>query len=205
MITILNLSPRVAGINDQICDAVIDGLSGKNVEHCYIKSRELNIGACNNCRSCMQSPGDTLGLCTMHDDMQYLTSSLLAADGVIVSAPINCYDLPSILRVILERMSVFCYWNDDMYAPKVRDVGKKIRGVLITTSALPGIMVPIVTKARTTFRLFAKPIGIKKISYYHLGFKGRKIDLLFNEKDRSAVRKIVNGFAAEAHRMTGKG
>jgi multimeric flavodoxin WrbA len=205
MITILNLSPRNQGINDQICDALVEGMTTNRVVHRYIKSRDLKIGVCNNCRFCMREPGNGLGVCTMSDDMKFLISALLDSDGVIVSAPINCYDLPSILRVILERMSVFCYWNDEMYAPKVRDVGRTIRGVLITTSALPGLMVPLLTKARTTFRLFAKPIGMKRIKYYHLGFKGRRIDQTFNERDLKAVRKILNGFAADIHQQSLKG
>ena len=195
-ITILNFSQRNDGINDRICGALAKGLAEKNVGNRHIKARELNIGFCNNCRGCMKAPGNELGTCSLNDDMQQLLATLLASDCIIVSSPINCYDLPSSLRIILERMSVFCYWNDDMYSPKVRDTGRDIRGILITTSAMPGIMVPIVTRARKTFRLFAKPLRMKKVSYYHIGFKGRKSDMAISGNDTVLVRRIVNELAA---------
>ncbi len=201
MITILNFSQRSNGINDRICDALAKGLAERSLQSRYLKTRELRIGFCNNCRGCMKTPGDELGTCTMHDDMQTLMTSLLASDCIIVSAPINCYDLPSSLRIILERMSIFCYWNDEMYSPKVRDIGRDIGGVLITTSAMPGIMVPLVTKARKTFKLFAKPLRMKKIRYYHLGFKGRKADMAITTNDLGVVRTIVNDLTSRYGRQ----
>lgn len=143
----------------------------------------------------MQLPGDELGKCHLDDDMNELIRSILASRCVIVSAPINCYDLPSLMRVILERMSVFCYWPDASYSPAIRKMQNRIKGVLITTSALPGVMVPLVTRSRKTFRLFAKPLNITRIDYHHIGFKGRKADMLFTEKDRDTVMKIINQFA----------
>lgn len=191
MITILNLSQRSNGINDRICDSLEKGFAANGVACRSIRIRELSIGFCNNCRACMKSPGNNLGSCVLNDDMQGLTSALVESDGIIVSSPVNCYDLPSALRIILERMSVFCYWNDEMYSPKVRDTGRDIRGVLITTSALPGIMVPLVTRVRSTFKLFAKPLRMKKVSYYHLGFKGRVADMAINRRDQGVIGKIV--------------
>jgi multimeric flavodoxin WrbA len=196
VITILNLSRREQGINDTVCDLLCTGLAEKQLATQYIKLRELTIGYCNNCRSCMKAPGKELGRCPLNDDMDSLVTALLQSKAIILSAPINCYDLPSILRVVIERMGVFCYWPDDSYSPKVRELEKKINGILITTSALPGVMVPIVTNARKTFRLFAKPIGIKRIDYFHLGFKGRKSDMALNEKDQRMVRKIIGQLAA---------
>ena len=143
----------------------------------------------------MQVPGDELGQCHIHDDMKELLDAILKSRCLIVSAPINCYDLPALVRVLLERMSVFCYWPDEQYSPTVRMAPNEIKGVLITTSALPGIMVPILTRARRTFRFFAKPIRVTKIDYYHLGFKGRKADMFFTEKDRQVVYKIVDNVA----------
>jgi multimeric flavodoxin WrbA len=200
MISILNFSQRRNGINDRICEALEKGFLEKGMAYRYIRTRELKIGFCNNCRACMKSPGNEPGTCTLSDDMQQLTASLLASDCIIVSAPINCYDLPSGMRVLLERMSIFCYWNDEMYAPKVRDSGRDIRGVLITTSALPGIMVPFVTSARKSFRRFAQPLRMKNVSYYHLGFKGRKSDMTINGNDMGAVRRIVNDLAVRGRR-----
>jgi len=139
----------------------------------------------------MAEPEKPLGECCLSDDMNDLLKAILLSNKVIVSAPVNCYDLPSIMRVMLERMGVFCYWSDDMYAPKIRPIKKKIKGVLITTSALPGIMVPVLTGVRKTFRLFAKPIGIDNIEYYHIGFKGKKLHMNFTEKDRRLVGKIL--------------
>lgn len=198
MITILNFSPRTNGINDKICDMLCDGFTETNVNYQCIKLRELTIHECSNCRSCMKSPGDDVGTCHLTDDMSQFIKSILQSKCIIMSSPINCYDLPSKLQVILERMSIFCHWSDDMYAPKVRLMPHDIKGILITTSAMPGVMVPLVTKARKTFRLFAKPLRVKRITYYHLGFKGRATDMTVTEKDKKTVRCIVEKLAHDA-------
>ena len=195
MITILNFSQRVDGINDTICEELQAGFAARKVETHYIKVRNLTISLCNNCRTCMKTPGNDLGHCHFNDDMKELLDAILKSRCLIVSAPINCYDLPALVRVLLERMSVFCYWPDEQYSPTVRRTPNEIKGVLITTSALPGIMVPILTRARRTFRFFAKPIRATNIDYYHLGFKGRAADMFFTEKDRQIVCKIVDTVA----------
>ena len=141
------------------------------------------------------APGTTLGPCHLKDDMDDLLNALLRSKTIIISAPINCYDLPSIIRVIIERLGVYCYWPEDSYSPKVRAAQKDISGILITTSAMPGIMVPLTTGARKTFRLFAKPIGIRRIKYYHLGFKGRKTDMPLRSQDRAVIATIVRHLA----------
>ena len=191
MITILNLSQRVNGFNDTLCSSITNLLDAQHQSYRYIKTRELKITFCNNCRLCMKSLGDQLGVCYLDDDMSQLVETLLASDCIVVSSPINCYDLPSIMKIMLERMSVFCYWSDDMYAPKVRDSGKDIRGILITTSAMPGFLVPLMTKAKKTYRLFAKPLRIKNTSCYHFGFKGRAIDMPFSGRDSRVLNKII--------------
>ena len=201
MITIINMSRRINGINDHVCNALVEDLKTNKISFNYIKTRELEIGFCNNCRLCMQTPGNDLGLCHLKDDVKQLFTSILSSDFVIVSSPINCYDLPSIMKIILERMSVFCYWNDDMYSPKVRNISRNMSGILITTSAMPNIMVPFVTSVRKTFKLFAKPFGIKKISYFHLGFKGRKIDMVFTEKNKKTIHEIVKIISSETNRF----
>ncbi len=191
MITILNLSPRKDGINDVLCQQLCDGLGGKDKTYQYIKLRDLQIKQCTNCRVCMKTPEDELGKCYLSDDMDALLKSILLSEKVILSSPVNCYDLPSIMRILLERMGVFCYWSNEMYSPKIRPISRKIKGMLITTSALPGLLVPVLTGVRKTFRLFAKPIGIRNIEYFHIGFKGRMVDMDFSEKDRRLVNKIV--------------
>jgi multimeric flavodoxin WrbA len=196
VITILNLSRRANGINDAVCDLLCAGLLEKNIVAQQVRSRDLTIQFCTNCRTCMKPPGDALGPCHLVDDMATLLTSLMHSQTIILSAPINCYDLPSILRVIIERLGVYCYWPDESYSPKVRLAQKNINGILITTSAMPGLMVPITTRARKTFRLFAKPIGIKRIKYFHLGFKGRKVDMTLTERDLSIVQKIIRSVAA---------
>ena len=198
MITILNLSRRTGGINDAVCDLLCAGLAARDLPAHYIKARDLTIQFCTNCRACMKPPGNALGPCHLNDDMGPLLASLLQSKTIILAAPINCYDLPSILRVIIERMSVFCHWPEESYSPTVRKLAKNINGILITTSAMPGPMVPLTTQARKTFRLFAKPIGIKRKSYFHLGFKGRKGDMALTAKDRGIVQKIITSLAGPA-------
>jgi multimeric flavodoxin WrbA len=198
VITILNLSRRDQGMNDAVCDIIFGGLAEKGVAVQQIRARDLTFQFCTNCRSCMKPAGNLLGPCPLVDDVALLLTSLMQSKTIILSAPINCYDLPSILHVLIERMGVFCYWPDDSYSPKVRKVQQDIKGVLITTSAMPGIMVPFTTQARKTFRLFAKPLGIKRIKYLHLGFKGRKADMAITDKERSAVRELIAHLAVDA-------
>ncbi|RPI77835.1 MAG: flavodoxin family protein [Desulfobacteraceae bacterium] len=191
MITIINVSPRIGGINDQICDRLCRGITSANIDFQYIKLRELSLKFCTNCRTCMRTPGKELGPCSLQDDMAGLLQCMLQSKQIIVSSPINCYDLPSLFRVMIERMGGCAYWSEEMYSPKVRAAPKGIKGILITTSALPGPMIPFLTGARKTFKLFARPLGIKKIKYYHFGLKGRAVDMVLKDKDRQMIEKIV--------------
>jgi multimeric flavodoxin WrbA len=189
-------------MNDAVCDLILAGLAEKGLAAQQFRARDLTIQFCTNCRSCMKPAGDLLGPCPLIDDVESLLTFLMQSKVIILSAPINCYDLPSILHVLIERMGVFCSWPDDGYSPKLRKVQQDIKGILITTSAMPGLMVPFMTQARKTFCLFAKPLGIKRIKYLHLGFKGRKADMVITEKDRGAVRKLIAHLATEATAST---
>jgi multimeric flavodoxin WrbA len=191
MITVLNFSQRVNGINDLICAELCAGFSARNISTHYLKIRDLTINYCTNCRLCMKEPGDFLGDCPLADDMPRLLQAIRQSRSIIVSAPINCYDLPATFKIMLERMGVCCYWSDEMYMPKVRAVPGIARGLLITTSAMPGIMVRFVTRARQTFALFAKPLGMRHVSYHHLGFKGRAGDMIITEKDSRTIQQII--------------
>lgn len=204
MITILNLSRRMGGTNDHVCSSLVDKLTNSNQRYSYIQARDLSIEFCSNCRICMKFTGDALGLCPIKDDMAGLIDTIIASDVVVLVSPINCYDLPSILKIILERMSVFCYWEGEMYSPKLRNIGKDMKGILVTTSAMPSFMVPLTTKARNTFNLFSKPLRITKKHFFHICFKGKKSTMAFSEKDEVVVKKIFkllsdNGRAKEFH------
>ncbi len=191
MIVIINASPRKNGINDQISQHLVEELNKKNVENTLINLRDYKIEHCSHCRSCMKEKISEKGICSIDDDMKIISEKLFAAQTIIITAPLSCYDFPSKFRTMHERLVGLAYWGDEMYAPQIKNCFPKKMGILITTSGMPGIFVPFFTNIVTTFKNFAKLFPIKKKITYHIGLKGRKQDMTYTDKNRKIVAKVL--------------
>lgn len=97
-------SPRKGGNSDTLLEAVLKGVrrSGGEVE--VIRLCSLRIQGCTNCGEC-----DATGVCVLKDDMAGLYEKILAAEKMIMAAPIYFYGLPSQAKAFVDRGQAL--WN----------------------------------------------------------------------------------------------
>lgn len=91
-------SPRLGGNTDLLLDEALKGAEncGAKVEKLVVD--KLKIGPCKEYYGCFRD-----GNCVIRDDMEGVYPRLLAANVVIVAAPIFFYGLPGQLKCLIDR------------------------------------------------------------------------------------------------------
>jgi multimeric flavodoxin WrbA len=97
-------SPRKGGNSDVLLDAVLEGVrrAGGQVE--VIRLCDLRIQPCTNCGQC-----DETGICVFRDDMHELYEKIIAAEKIILAAPIYFYGIPAHAKAFVDRSQAL--WN----------------------------------------------------------------------------------------------
>lgn len=95
----LCVSPRKSGNSDLLLDAAIEGArrAGAAVEKLYIS--EMHIKPCLGCLRC-----NVLGHCAIKgDDWAGFAGKFVAADGLLIGAPVYFWYVPGTLKVLVDR------------------------------------------------------------------------------------------------------
>ncbi|MGE4274306.1 MAG: flavodoxin family protein [Desulfitobacterium sp.] len=95
-------SPRRNGNTDRLLKEALDSLQsgGYSIERIYV--RDLQFSPCLGCNACSKT-----GQCVQKDDIQYLQERLLAADRIIVAAPVFFMGINAQMKAIIDRMQTF--------------------------------------------------------------------------------------------------
>jgi len=95
-------SPRPNGNTDRLLKTAMQALhdEGYSTEIIYI--RNLKYSPCLGCNACSKT-----GKCVQKDDIQYLQERLVAADRIIVAAPIFFMGLNAQMKAVIDRMQTF--------------------------------------------------------------------------------------------------
>ena len=97
-------SPRKGGNTEVLLEAVSRGARATGGEVELIRLCDLNIQPCISCGGC-----DKTGSCILEDEMTPLYGKLLAADRVILAAPIYFYGVPAQAKAFIDRTQAL--WN----------------------------------------------------------------------------------------------
>ncbi len=97
-------SPRMGGNTEVLLAAVSKGAREAGGEVELVRLCDLNIQPCINCGGC-----DKTGSCILEDEMTPLYERLLAADRVILAAPIYFYGVPAQAKAFIDRTQAL--WN----------------------------------------------------------------------------------------------
>ena len=92
-------SPRKGGNTEVLLDSVLRGVMAAGGEVEMVRLCELNIEPCLNCGGC-----DKTGSCILDDEMTPLYDKILAADRVILAAPIYFYGVPAHAKAFVDRL-----------------------------------------------------------------------------------------------------
>jgi multimeric flavodoxin WrbA len=162
-------SYRKGGIIDQAVDAALAGAKARGAATEKIYLLDHRIEFCTNCRSCTQNGGPHRGTCAQNDDMASILDRIEAANGLVLGAPVNFFNVNALTRRFMERTVGYAYWPWGQGGPKMRSQAADKKAVLITSTAMPGLMGRIFTGAIRALKLTAKTVGAKPIASIFIG------------------------------------
>jgi multimeric flavodoxin WrbA len=160
----------------------------KGAESCGAKTvkfflTEKQIEFCNNCRSCMQEPGDKRGDCVYDDDMEEILQQIDEADGYVLGSPVNLGTMTAIMKRFMERLAVYAYWPWGKIAPKFRNNKLNKKAVIVTSFTPPAwigrLILPGTPKA---LKYMAKVLGARVVKILYFGMVGKKPEAGLDEK-----------------------
>ncbi|MDH3359658.1 MAG: flavodoxin family protein [Desulfobulbaceae bacterium] len=126
-------SPRKGGNTEVLLEWVLRGVAKAGGEVELIRLCELEIQPCINCGGC-----DDTGICIIEDDMTPLYDKILAAQRIIMAAPIYFYGVPAQAKAFVDRTQSL--WSRKKLLKKkgvwVEDPERK--GFLVSVAATQG-------------------------------------------------------------------
>ena len=130
------------------------------------------------------------GRCVLHDDMAGLLDQLDAADGIVLAAPTNFYNVNALTRRFIERLIPYGYWPWGAKAPRLRrdmidHPPPRKPAVILTTSAAPGFLARLfMPGARGALKTAAHMLGAKVQTSLTLGMVAQAPEGTLSERDK---------------------
>lgn len=164
-------SYRKGGITDQAVEAVLSAARAKGAEAEKIYLPDKKIEFCLNCRDCTNdSLEKRRGKCVLNDDMDNILSAIDNADGLILSSPVNFGTVTAVMKMFVERCVVYGYWPWGKHIPKERRKEGSKKAVLITSSACPAFIAPVLMpSALSVMKQCAGCAGAKIVKSLYFG------------------------------------
>lgn len=167
-------SYRKGGTVDTVVDTILASARENGAQTSKIDLSEKHLEFCTNCRECTQAPGDARGKCVQQDDLEAILSEIESADSLVLGAPVNYYNVTAVFRRFLERLVGYAYWPWGAFAPKVRTKVKSKRAVIVTSAAMPGMLIPVATGAPRALKLAAESVGAATVAKIYIGLSSGK-------------------------------
>lgn len=167
-------SYRKGGTVDSAVDAVLEGAREKSAQTSKIYLLDKHIEFCTNCRTCTQEPGERRGRCVINDEMDSVLNEIESADAVVLGAPVNAFNVTAIFKRFLERLVCFAYWPWGMNGPQTRSKKITRKAVLITSTAMPGMFIPLATGAPRALKTTATLLGARVVGKLWIGLAAGK-------------------------------
>ena len=123
-------SPRRGGNTDVLLDLAIAGARSEGAEVETVILNRLDVACCIECNRCFET-----GRCVVQDDYQALYDKTLAADGIILAAPIFFMNISGWAKSFVDRFQ--CLWalRNVLHLPvPLPSGGQRRRAVFISTA-----------------------------------------------------------------------
>jgi multimeric flavodoxin WrbA len=104
--------------------------------------------------------------------MESILSEIEHSEGIVLAAPVNCYNVTAVFRKFLERLIAFTYWPWDSWSPTLRAKPHNKRAVLVSSGAMPGFLLPLATGAPRSLRAAARLMGATTVGSLWIGGQG---------------------------------
>lgn len=183
-------SYRKGGTVDSAVETVLESARAMGAQTQTFYLRDEHIEFCTNCRKCMQDSGEERGKCVQQDALETILTAIEAADGVVLGAPVNCYNVTAVFRRFMERLVGFAYWHWGEFAPKLRTKRQPRRAVLIASAAIPGFAIPLATGAPRALRTAAQLLGAKTVGKMWIGLAARRPEAALSARARDRAERL---------------
>ncbi len=127
-------SPRRRGNTEQLLDRFLAGAASGGAEVDKIVVARLTLGGCRACDGCWDD-----GQCVIQDDFQEVNRRIVAADVLVLAAPLYFWGLPAQVKALVDRGQ--CQWARKfiLHRPLAATVSGRQRrqGVFISVGGEP--------------------------------------------------------------------
>jgi multimeric flavodoxin WrbA len=183
-------SYRRGGTVENAVEAVLKGAREKGALTHTIHLTDQHLEYCKNCRQCTQTPGLERGRCCQEDDLEQILAEIEAADAVVLASPVNYGNVTAVFRAFMERLIGFTYWPWSQAAPKLRRKQATRKAVLVASSAMPGVLIPLLTGTGNALRTTAKMLGAKPVGKLWIGLSAQEPDHQLSAKNLERARRM---------------
>ena len=183
-------SYRKGGVVDSAVEAVLAGAQEKGAQTEMIYLTEQHIEFCTNCRQCTQTPGLDRGKCVQNDDLEPILQKIESADAIVLGSPVNCGNITAIFRRFEERLMGFAYWPWGTAAPSTRRKAGRMRAVLVASSAMPAVFMPLFTGAAGALRQTAAVLGATVAGTLWIGLAARESHYALSPRELARARQL---------------
>lgn len=194
----INGSYRKDGVTAQaLAEALAAaGEAGAQTETVDLVSADVRF--CTNCRACTQEAGALRAPCVIKDGMDAILDKVDAADGLILAAPVNCFNVTAVTRRFMERLVVYGYWPWGMGAPKFRVERPVKKAVLITSTAMPSFFARFFTGAMRALKYAARTMGAKVEGKMYIGLASMQPRPVLSAGEKAKARALGRRLALGA-------
>lgn len=97
-IVILKGSPRKKGNSNAMADAFAEEITKAGHEAIIFDTTRLKLSGCMACNGCFSKKK-----CVIADDFQEIAENIIAADGIVIAAPVYWYTFPAQIKAAIDR------------------------------------------------------------------------------------------------------
>lgn len=178
-------SYRSDRVTSSLVKEILDLVADEGCETELIHLKDKHIEFCTNCRVCTQISGVTPARCVINDDMNSILKSISNADAIVIGAPVNFFSLNALTKKFMERLLVYTYWPwGRSTGPRLRNYKRQKYSVLISSSAMPGIVGRIFAGSMKSLRIISRILGAKPVKTIFAGMSA------INESDKASPRAL---------------
>jgi len=106
-----------------------------------------------------------------------------SADALVLAAPVNVGDVTAITRRFMERLTCYTHWPWDKSTPEQRIKTLTKRALLVTSTAMPGVMARFFTRSMGSLKEIAKLVGAKPMGELYIGLAAQSSDQKLIDKE----------------------
>jgi NAD(P)H-dependent FMN reductase len=183
-------SYRKGGIVDTAVQAILQGAREKGAETQTIYLTDRHLEFCHNCRRCTQAPGPQRGQCVQEDDLQPILEEIERADAIVLGSPVNYWNVTAIFRQFMERLLGGVYWPWGQHGPIVRSKQRTRTAALVSSAAMPGFCIPLLTGAARALSVTARILGARTVGKLWIGLVAQQPNQGLSPRTLAHARRI---------------